>query len=47
MLIQRLAAIALSLMLTAGSSAFAHEAAKGQNGGLRVDATHFPNACAA
>ena len=38
MTIQRLAAIALSLVLMTGSIALAHEAAKGRNGGLRVDA---------
>ncbi len=41
MTIHRLAAIALSFMLTTGSAAIAHEAAKGQNGGLRVDAGKF------
>ena len=34
----RLAAAAAALFLVAGSAANAHEAAKGHNGGLRVDA---------
>lgn len=38
MIIHRLATIALSLVLMTGSVALAHEAAKGRNGGLRVDA---------
>lgn len=38
MTIHRFATIALSLLLTTGSIALAHEAAKGRNGGLRVDA---------
>lgn len=38
MKIHRLATMALSLVLIAGSVALAHEAAKGRNGGLRVDA---------
>lgn len=38
MTIHRLATIALSLVLMTGSIALAHEAAKGRNGGLRVDA---------
>ena len=38
MTIHRLATIALSLVLMTGSVALAHEAAKGRNGGLRVDA---------
>jgi hypothetical protein len=36
--IHRLATIALSLVLMTGSVVLAHEAAKGRNGGLRVDA---------
>lgn len=38
MTMQRLAALALGILLMTGSVAFAHEAAKGRNGGLRVDA---------
>ena len=38
MTIHRLATIALALVLMTGSVALAHEAAKGRNGGLRVDA---------
>lgn len=38
MSIHRFATITLSLLLTTGSIALAHEAAKGRNGGLRVDA---------
>ena len=38
MIIHRFATIALSLVLMTGSIALAHEAAKGRNGGLRVDA---------
>lgn len=38
MTIHRLAALALSAVLAAASPALAHEAAKGRNGGLRVDA---------
>lgn len=38
MTIHRLATIGLSLVLMTGSVALAHEAAKGRNGGLRVDA---------
>jgi len=38
MTIHRLATIALSLVLMTGSAVLAHEAAKGRNGGLRVDA---------
>ncbi|MFM9938748.1 MAG: hypothetical protein ACKVP7_04540 [Hyphomicrobiaceae bacterium] len=38
MTIHRLATIALSLVLMTSSIALAHEAAKGRNGGLRVDA---------
>ena len=38
MIIHRLATIALSVLLTTGTVALAHEAAKGHNGGLRVDA---------
>ena len=41
MTIHRLAAVSLSILITTGSAAFAHEAAKGQNGGLRVDAGKF------
>ncbi len=37
----RLATIALSLVLITGSIALAHEAAKGRNGGLRVDAGNY------
>lgn len=37
-LIKSLGATALTLSLFAGTAALAHEAAKGQNGGLRVDA---------
>lgn len=38
MAIQRSAAFALALLLVTGAAALAHEAAKGRNGGLRVDA---------
>lgn len=38
MTIQRFAALTLGGLLMAGSVATAHEAAKGRNGGLRVDA---------
>lgn len=38
MTIHRFATIALSLVMMTGSVALAHEAAKGRNGGLRVDA---------
>jgi hypothetical protein len=41
MTIHRLATIALSLVLMTGSAALAHEAAKGRNGGLRVDAGNY------
>jgi hypothetical protein len=41
MTIHHIAAIALSVILTSGSAVIAHEAAKGQNGGLRVDAGKF------
>jgi hypothetical protein len=41
MTIHRLATIALSLVLMTGSIALAHEAAKGRNGGLRVDAGNY------
>ena len=37
----RIAALALSFVLMTSSFAVAHEAAKGQNGGLRVDAGKF------
>ena len=39
--IDRIAALALSFVLMTSSFAVAHEAAKGQNGGLRVDAGKF------
>ena len=41
MTIHRLATIALTLVLMTGSIALAHEAAKGRNGGLRVDAGNY------
>ncbi len=41
MIIYRLAAVALSILIATGSAAFAHEAAKGRNGGLRVDAGKY------
>ena len=41
MTIHRLATIAFSLVLMTGSAALAHEAAKGSNGGLRVDAGNY------
>lgn len=41
MTIHRLATIALSLVLMTSFAAFAHETAKGRNGGLRVDAGKY------
>lgn len=41
MTIHRLATIALTLVLMTASIALAHEAAKGRNGGLRVDAGNY------
>jgi hypothetical protein len=41
MTFHRLATIALALVLMTGSAALAHEAAKGRNGGLRVDAGNY------
>lgn len=38
MALRPLAALALALVVTTGSLVLAHEAAKGRNGGLRVDA---------
>ena len=38
MIIQRLAAFTLSALLLTAAAAYAHEAAKGRNGGMRVDA---------
>lgn len=41
MIIHRLTTIAFFLVLMTGSGALAHEAGKGRNGGLRVDAGNY------